>query len=843
MRRIAQGQAMQQIEQDSRNAILTFQVVQQQHQIALSRKADLLASLAFMQNGDATAIDGASEDPWQSDECNLFVLADKKGKIVALDSTKWAFPRDAAQEMMLRSVSRGETSGWWFGGGNLYQVALTPFYSANHGAPSEKNLQGFVVLGRLIDERDANDLGRIASVDIAFRYGAEITASTLSSHKQLELLSRFRGRIAPSQLSLDGERYYGNDLELSPAAHPVANLLVLKSYAQADADLKKLNHVLLGLGLIVTFAGVILIFVISNTVTRPLASLVQGVQALEQGDFSYPLEADGHDELSSLTKAFTSMRATLQKNEAQREQLEGQLRQAQKMEALGRLAGGVAHDFNNLLTVIKGHSEILLDRLGVGGALCNNAAQIGKTADRAASLTRQLLAFSRMQVLQTKVLDVNELITDMGKLLRRLIREDIEFSLQLGDSLGRVKADPGQLEQVLMNLAVNGSDAMPLGGKLTIETQHVVIDEQHARLRPSVEVGEYVLVSVADTGLGMDAATKARIFEPFFTTKELGKGTGLGLATVYGVVKQSGGFIWVESEPGCGTRFELYFPRSNDKEDAKVSETTGKGVTVGGKRKTVLVVEDEKDVRELACQFLTAAGYSVLTAEDGWQALEIAERMGESIEAVLTDVVMPRMRGPELGEQLKARLPHIRLVYMTGYLERNDASGEFLEEALVIQKPFSRENLLHTLGQALNNEPLTKLQVETTTAVGQPPGPNDRRTHPRYRFCVDVEIDWESSTKWGCVRDISSDGMFIEMVDCPWVNATFSARLALNTPLTVECSVRRVVPGRGIGVTIATTDKECKKRFRALLRALRSNAGAARIEAGTPSEPCLISRR
>ena len=242
------------------------------------------------------------------------------------------------------------------------------------------------------------------------------------------------------------------------------------------------------------------------------------------------------------------------------------------MEALGRLAGGVAHDFNNLLTVIKGHSELLIDRMKPADAFYGSTQQIAKTADRAASLTRQLLAFSRMQVLQPRILDLNALVADMSKLLRRLVREDIEFGFRLGDSLGRVKADPGQVEQVLLNLTVNASDAMPQGGKLTIETQKFKVDDAYAHARPPLRPGHYVQLVVTDTGQGMDAATKSRIFEPFFTTKESGKGTGLGLATVYGVVRQSGGFIWVESSPGNGTRFEIYLPQAVEKEESVSSE-------------------------------------------------------------------------------------------------------------------------------------------------------------------------------------------------------------------------------------------------------------------------------
>jgi signal transduction histidine kinase/FixJ family two-component response regulator len=699
VRRNAHARAQQEIERDARNAIWTFRVVQRQEQTALSRKADLLASLALMRNGDASAIEDASQDPWQSDDCNLFVLADKNAKIVALHLTTQTFPESAAQEMMSRSVRLGETSGWWFGGGNLYQVVIQPFYD---GPLRKKNLLGFVAVGHLIDDQSAKDLGRIASSDVTFRYGDEVATSTLPPLKVLELTREIRHRRAITRVILDGETYYENFVDLTPGLRPSANLIVLKSYNEFEAYLKRVNHLLFGLGLAAILAGGTLIFLISDTVTRPLAALVQGVQALERGDFTFPLKAAGDDELSRLIRAFDGMRSTLQRNEAQREQLEGQLRQAQKMEALGRLAGGVAHDFNNLLTVIRGHSELLLDGRKSCEPLYRSSEQILKTADRAASLTRQLLAFSRMQVLQPKVLDINDLVADMGKLLRRIIHEDIEFSLRLGDSLGRVKADPGQLEQVLLNLTVNASDSMPLGGKLTIETQNFVADKLYAGMHPSIEPGQYVLVSVADTGHGMDAATKARIFEPFFTTKEAGKGTGLGLATVYGVVKQSGGFILVESEPGNGSRFELYFPRTEEPVEAGHSEIVSKASAPVGQRKTVLIVEDEREVRELACEFLAAAGYNVLTAEDGLEALETAQRLGGSIQAVLTDVVMPRMRGPELVKRLKILLPRLSFVYMTGYLEPDEGARASLGGAQILRKPFSRDDIVRQVGLALN---------------------------------------------------------------------------------------------------------------------------------------------
>jgi nitrogen-specific signal transduction histidine kinase/CheY-like chemotaxis protein len=399
------------------------------------------------------------------------------------------------------------------------------------------------------------------------------------------------------------------------------------------------------------------------------------------------------------------MRSTLQRNDAQRRQLEGQLLQVQKMDAIGRLAGGVAHDFNNLLTVIKGNSSLLVDALQSDERLLGRTQQIESAADRAASLTRQLLAFCRMQVLEPKILDLNMLVSEMCKLLRRLIREDIAFTFHAGKSLGRVKADPGQIEQVIMNLAVNAGDAMLAGGSLTIETRNVTVDEQYALTRPAIMPAEYVLLAVTDTGHGMDAETKSRIFEPFFTTKEQGKGTGLGLATVYGIVKQSGGCVWVESEPEKGARFEVYLPVVDEAAEVTASEEIA--APSAQRRKTVLIVEDEERVRELASEFVESAGYTVLTARDGKEALALAERSDGPIHLLLTDVVMPKMRGPELAKQLKGLRTSLKVVYMSGYLEYNRGNEDFLEEGFFLQKPFSRDTLVHKVGEALGNSKRT----------------------------------------------------------------------------------------------------------------------------------------
>lgn len=700
VRRAAQVHVQAQIQEDARNAILTVQVVQQQHQVALSRKADLLALLALMRNGDATAVTDASEDPWQSDDCDLLVLADRKGKIVALHAKNGEFPPAKAEEMLRRSLSQRHASGWWFDGTHLYQVALQPFYD---GQILKGKFLGTVVVGREIDASGARDLGRISSSQVVFRFGPDIVVSTLPAMAEHELGKQTPNLWVPNEIQIDNERYFASSVQLTPEVHPTVSVTVLKSYDRELAFLQKLNRLLLGLGFVAVLAGGALVFVISDTFTRPLARLVDGVRALEQGDFNFPLEAQGGDEVACVTRAFDHTRGILQSNETQKQQLEDQLRQSQKMEALGRLAGGVAHDFNNLLTVIKGHSDMLLEKVPPADPLFANTEQIQKAANRATSLTRQLLAFSRRQVLQSRVVDLNALIKDMGPLLKRLTREDIQFVLALGEASGRVKADPGQIEQVLLNLTVNASDAMPMGGELTIETLEVTVDADYAKTRPALELGNYVLLRVSDTGHGMDAATKARIFEPFFTTKEQGKGTGLGLAMVYGVVKQSNGFIWVESALGEGTQFEIYLPQVN--EELAIARVKKSAPAAHRGFKTVLVVEDEEDVRTLVSDYLTSSGYRVLTASDGTEALEIADRMGEDIHVLLTDVVMPRMRGTELAERLKLILPKLKVIYMSGYLEEDASCRALLGGAFFLDKPFSRDVLILQVAEALRSNP------------------------------------------------------------------------------------------------------------------------------------------
>ena len=382
--------------------------------------------------------------------------------------------------------------------------------------------------------------------------------------------------------------------------------------------------------------------------------------------------------------------------------LETQLRQAQKMEAVGRLAGGVAHDFNNLLMVIKGHTELLLERTAPEHPDFRKIDQIKKAADRAAGLTRQLLAFSRMQVMQPRVMDLNSTITEMGKMLPRLIGEDIELAILTKPNLGHVKADAGQMEQVILNLTVNARDAMPDGGKLLIETSNVELDEGYARTHPPIAAGRYVMLAVTDNGIGMNAATQVHIFEPFFTTKEKGKGTGLGLATVYGVVKQSGGFVWVYSELGKGTTFKIYLPRVDECAEGDLEKKRSEELPRGSG--TILLAEDEKEVREVAREFLDMAGYSVIEAKDGAQAIELAAKHAGKIDLLVTDMVMPGIGGRELATRLLALRPELKVIYMSGYTEyANFKNAEFELHNVMLQKPFTRALLAASVQKILKD--------------------------------------------------------------------------------------------------------------------------------------------
>jgi two-component system, cell cycle sensor histidine kinase and response regulator CckA len=392
----------------------------------------------------------------------------------------------------------------------------------------------------------------------------------------------------------------------------------------------------------------------------------------------------------------------LQEQMVEREKAERELRQVQRLDAIGRLAGGVSHDFNNLLGIILGQSELLLDRPH-DHAITHGLQMIKDSAQRGATLTRQLLAFGRRQVLEPKVLNLNMVLADVEKLLRRVIGEDIELEFQTEEKLGSAEADPGQVEQVILNLVINSRDAMPHGGKLVIATANVVLDEAYADRRAVVRPGSYVQLVVSDTGCGMDEQTQSRIFEPFFTTKEQGKGTGLGLATVYGIVKQSGGYIWVYSEPGHGTTFKIYLPLvgavAETRMRVQLSEDSSRG------SETILVVEDDSSLRETTCEFLRSSGYTVLQAASPEVALHVAERYKGPVDFLLTDVIMPKMNGRKLATQLSISRPRVKVLFVSGYTDgvvRDGVHGVLEPGLAFLQKPYTRSALTRKIREVLD---------------------------------------------------------------------------------------------------------------------------------------------
>jgi PAS domain S-box-containing protein len=483
----------------------------------------------------------------------------------------------------------------------------------------------------------------------------------------------------------------------------------------------------------------------------------------------------------------------------ERRALEQQLRQSQKMEAVGRLAGGIAHDFNNLLMVISGYSEFLLDRVGPDPALRGPTQEIAVAAQRASSLTRQLLAFSRKQMMAPKVLDLNEVVTENLKMLTRVIGEDIDLVMIPEATLGAVRADAGQIDEVIMNLAVNARDAMPSGGKLTIETSNVSLDEEYSRFHAPLRPGDYVMLTISDTGMGMDSETQSHIFEPFFTTKGL-KGTGLGLSTVYGIVKQSGGYIWVYSESGKGTTFKIYLPRVSERAEshAVVSSVESAAVTEPG-TETLLLVEDETNLRYLARQFLEKQGYRVIEAADGAVAMQIAVAHEGVIHLLLTDVIMPGMNGRELAQRISEIRPNTKVLYMSGYTENVIGHNGTLDAGVrLLQKPFTLRELKNKVREVLDSTPPgseVDMSVRTAQAspAKEPEQPLSRA--PRFKLHLPLKYRRLDEEKWhdGETRNISRSGLLFQAEDFLQpnvqleINLVLPAEIAGLSPTEVVC--------------------------------------------------------
>ncbi len=472
----------------------------------------------------------------------------------------------------------------------------------------------------------------------------------------------------------------------------------------------------------------------------------------------------------------------------ERRALEQQLRQAQKMEAIGRLAGGVAHDFNNLLMVISGYCEFLLERTASLPELRSPAQEISKAAERATALTRQLLAFSRKQMLTMKVLDLNAVITENLKMLTRLIGEDIDLVMIPGAEIGAVKADPTQIEQVIMNLAVNARDAMPRGGKLTIETANATLDDDYAHFHGPVRPGEYVMLAISDTGVGMDEETQSHIFEPFFTTKGT-KGTGLGLSTVYGIIKQSEGYIWPYSEPGKGTAFKIYLPRVTAAGEAITVQPPVVASKSQTAHETILVVEDEESLRHMARVYLERQGYSVLEAPEANAAIQLANSYSGPIHLLLTDVIMPGMNGRELAKHISTVRPETKVLYMSGYTENAIGHNGMLEEGIILlQKPFTLPALKAKVREVLDTPLPQEVAMSARFAAQHTPRSRAKLESPfrAQRFNLHLPLKYrllgEDSWRQGTTENISRSGMLFRAEEA----IPASAQLEINLVLPAE---------------------------------------------------------
>jgi len=512
----------------------------------------------------------------------------------------------------------------------------------------------------------------------------------------------------------------------------------------------------------------------------------------------------------------------------ERRALEQQLRQSQKMEAVGRLAGGIAHDFNNLLMVISGYSEFLLERLGAEPHLRGPAQEIASAAERASSLTRQLLAFSRKQMLTPRIVNLNDVATENLKMLTRMIGEDIDLVMVPGKNLWPIRADAGQIDQVIVNLAVNARDAMPSGGKLTIETSNVTLDDDYARFHAPLRPGDYVMIAISDTGAGMDSETQQHIFEPFFTTKGT-RGTGLGLSTVYGIVKQSGGYIWVYSEVGKGTTFKIYLPRV-----ASAGETATQVAAPVEYRKvepgteTILLVEDEANLRYLARQYLEKQGYKVIEAADGAVAMQIAVAHEAVIHLLLTDVIMPGMNGRELAQRISEIRPNVKILYMSGYTENVIGHNGMLDAGVrLLQKPFNLRDLKSKVREVLDATP-TPPEVAMSTqsfeplratrAKEAPPSRAQRfQLHLPLRYRRLGEKDWHVGT----TENISRSGMLFQADEVLQPSAQLEINLVLpqeiaglsSTEVVCRGEVVRTVEHNGATLTPALAARILQYHF------------------------------
>jgi signal transduction histidine kinase len=676
----------QQVDRDLNNSSEYLRSFEKRRDDLIERTVNLVADTpllkALMTTRDAATIQDGTSRIADASGADLFVVSDPSGKSLGLHGRSLKANAETVSKPLDVALTTGRQRDWWLVNGKLYEVVVTPIYV---GEGRERVDVGFLAWGLELDSRFVREIATLTDSEVVIRYNETDVVST--TNLAVDKVTR----AGVHEMNVGNERYLAREVAFGEEPDsPV--LVLLKSYDKATEFIVRLNWIVIAIGIFAILVGAGLAFIISDRFTMPMRELLTGVQALEEGEFEYPLHPRGHDESGQLTAAFARMRETLKTTQEQ-------LLRSARMEALGRLAGGVAHDFNNIITIISGYGELALDQTANNPELKSYVEEIRKAGTRATGLTRQLLAFSRKQILQPQPLDLNSVLTNINKMLRVLIGEDVHLVLSLSARVPAIMADPGQIEQVVMNLAANARDAMPSGGTLTVATN--ICSAADVPIAASDRTSDgYVVFSVSDTGTGMNAETVKHIFEPFFTTKAAGRGTGLGLATVYGIVQQSGGTIDVQSEPGKGTTFRIFLP-AVEKRAAFAAEglhETYRAVGTG----VVLIVEDEEPVRRLAITGLADRGYTVLSASNGREALRVIESQTRNIDLVVTDVIMPEMGGRDLFKALQKAYPHIKVLFVSGYTDRSlNELGVELETSL-LPKPFTPQTLAQKVKEMLD---------------------------------------------------------------------------------------------------------------------------------------------
>ena len=605
----------------------------------------------------------------------LLIALDANGRVVARTDEITPVPIPEVLRRWVQPVLRdGQAEGAFVTGKDIYLGVAVP-------AEAGDKLFGYVIAGALINDDFAESLASNNSEIVLV--SDRILGSTLAANTPWKTSDAWRKSLRSDgtlRATIGREEYIATVSSLGDQG-PLVTAIILQSLDRAMEPYRNIQIGLLVLGLLVTGAGIAGSAVLARTITSPLGKLLQATKEVASGKLEHRIDVATRDEIGDLAKSFNLMLD-------ERQKMDLQIRQSQKMEAVGRLAGGVAHDFNNLLTVIIGRAEMLMGRMGPTNPLFEDVGLILESSERASGLTRQLLAFSRRQVLQPQILDINSFLNRMANMVRRLIGENIELVLEFGPAMKCIKADPSQMEQVVMNLVVNARDAMPDGGRLVIRTREVRFSEPCVMAQMSIPSGDYVVLEVEDSGIGISDEIRPHLFEPFFTTKDPSRGTGLGLSTVYGIVRQSDGYIDVDGQLNRGAKFSIYLKAYENIEVPVILPKTP--INVSGSE-TILLVEDEDSVRQLVKEILSSFGYRVLMADSGGEAISICQGYEGNIDLLISDVLMAHMNGPTLASHLRQMRKDLRVLFISGYAER--AEGLLAENSAFLQKPFTIQEL------------------------------------------------------------------------------------------------------------------------------------------------------